>query len=364
MRQNIRLFFSFVTVLLIFSSITVVNAEKTILEILPKESRVRFNEEELESYNTSQVQEKLSFNKIVSWILNAIKENLPHFIKMLTTLICLVLIFALLEHFSFSKTEKSYKFIIACLASAVLTLLLLNYFSDSCEIIEENITTIRVFCDASIPIISALLVQGGNNFSSAFFSYAISLSGAVINALNNQLFLPLIKIFLAIGCCGCIWDDINFKPITEMIQKFIKWLIGIVFSVFTFALSAQSFLSRSSDNIAQKLLKNAANGIPYLGSLLSDGIDGVFTLANGTKNITSLVSISVIISVFIGPAILLLMQSIALYFTSTVAAVLGQKDCLLILSTVHKAYLLMLSLFLVSVLMCIVCLLLICIGIN
>ncbi len=364
MKRHIRFVFSFIAVILLFSSTNIAFAQQTIIEILPKESRIKFDESELDSYNPIDLQEKLSFHKILDWISSALKENLPHFVKMLTTLLAHIFLFSLLDHFSFSKTEKSYRFIISCLASAVLTLLLLNYFSDSCKIIEENITTIRVFCDASIPIITALLIQGGNTFLSTFFSYSVSLSGAIINSINSQLFMPLIKIFLAIGCCECIWDDINFNPITDMIQKFIKWLIGIVFSVFTFAVSAQNFLTRSGDTVAQKLLKNAANGIPFLGSMLSDGIDGVFTLANGTKNITSLVCIGVIISVFIGPALLLLMQSIALYLTSTLAKLLGQKDCVSILYTVHKAYLLMLSLFLVSVLMCIVCLLLICLGAN
>ena len=364
MKRNIQFVFCFIGVLLTFSSNNIVLAQQTIVNILPEESRIKFDESELDGYDLSKLQEKLSFHKILDWISTAIKENLPQFVKMLTTLLWHVFLFSVLDHFSFSKTEKSYRFIISCLASTVLTLLLLNYFSDSCKVIEESITTIRVFCDASIPIITALLIEGGNTFLSAFFSYSISLSGAVINSLNSQLFMPLIKMFLAVGCCGCIWDDINFNPITEMIQKFIKWLIGIVFSVFTFAVSAQSFLSRSGDTIAQKFLKTAANGIPFLGSVLSDGIDGIFTLANGTKNITSLIGIGVIISVFIGPALLLLMQSIALYLTSSVAELLGQKDCVSILCTVHKAYLLMLSLLLVSVLMCIVCLLLICLGAN
>ncbi len=359
MRRIINFSISFVILLCICSPC--VNAE-TILEIIPDESRVVLDEGVLS--DPTGLIDQLSFDKILSLILESVKEYLPDFFELMVSILSLVLFFVLLDRFSFSKTENSYRFIVTCLASSILTLFLVGYFSTACTLIEKNLETIRVFCDASIPVIAALLIEGGNNFSSAFFSYGVSLSGTLINSLNDHIFMPLIRIFLAVGCCGCIWEDVDFSAITDMIQKFIKWMIGIVFSVFTFTLSMQNILAGSADNVARRVLKNAAGSVPYMGSVLSKGLDGIFTLAGGTKNASSIVGIVVIVSIFIGPALMLGLQSLALYFATTAARLFGQKDCLSILKTVHKAYLLMLGLFLVSVLMSIVCFLVICLGAN
>lgn len=338
------------------------DAESNIMDLIPEQAKDVLEGIEPTATDPSELINVMSFGKVVEWLTSALQRYMPEFCKMTASILSFVLLFSLLDHFSFSKAEKGYRFVINCFTSAVLTVMLFDYFSAASELIEENTETIRVFCDACIPIVTALLITGGKNFSAAFFSYAVSLSSSIISSLMQTVFMPLIRIFLAIGCCGCIWDDINFSAINDMIEKFIKWLIGIVFSVFTFSLGMQNTLCRSSDNALQKILKNAAGSIPFMGSYISKGLDGAYTLASGTGTVTAIVGALAIIAVFIGPALMLTMQSLALYFSMNAASLFGQKDCLSILKTVHKAYVLMLSLFLVSVLMCIICFLLICVG--
>ena len=107
MKRNIQFVFCFISVILAFSSNNIVLAQQTIVNILPEESRIKFDESELDGYDLSKLQEKLSFHKILDWISTAVKENLPQFVKMLTTLLWHVFLFSVLDHFSFSKTEKS-----------------------------------------------------------------------------------------------------------------------------------------------------------------------------------------------------------------------------------------------------------------
>ena len=99
-----------------------------------------------------------------------------------------------------------------------------------------------------------------------------------------------------------------------------------------------------------------------MGSVLSQGLDGAFTLASGTKTATSVIGIAVIVAVFIGPALLIGLQTLALYIATTFSEMFASKGNLSVLKTVHGAYELMLGLFLISVLMSIICFLVICIG--
>ena len=353
-----------ICILVLLNFFTVTVGAETILDIIPDESKVEFENEEILEAPSNELREKTSFESILNLIISGAKEYLPDFCRLMLSLLMFVMFFSMMDQLSFTKISGSNRLVISCLASAVMALFLIAYFSNACTIIEKNLETICVFCDASIPIITVLLIQGGKSFASTLFSYSISLSSTLINSMSDSIFMPLIRIYFAVGCCAGIWTDVDFSAVTDMIQKFIKWLIGIVFSIFTFAITIQNVLVKSADNTAQKILKNAAAGIPYMGSVLVKGLDGAFMIASGTKNTSCIVGIAVILSVFAGPAIMLCMQSVALYIAMTASKLFGQNDCLTILKTVHKAYLLMLSLFLVSVLMCIICFLMICLGVN
>lgn len=333
-----------------------------ITDIIPKQVEKAF--ENISADDTVGAVESLSFDRFLGLFTNTIKDCLPQFTAMLVQILVLVLLFSLYGYFSFNKTGQSYRLIIGCLAQAVLIVMLFDYFVDACRLIEENLRTICVFCDASVPVITALLVTSGKNFAAAFFSYSVSLCGTLIAALSQSIFLPLIQIMMALGCCASIWDDINFGALIDGAERFIKWSVGILFSVYSFALSMQNMLVRSSDNVTRKVIKSAAGSIPFMGKFLSEGLDGAFVIATGTKTASAVIGISVIVAIFIAPALLLAMQCVALYFSVTAARMFGQKECAVILKTVHRAYVLMLGLFLISVLMCIICFLLICLGVS
>ena len=337
-------------------------AETDIKSIIPSDVLNQLQLEEIDTTDPSTALNAFSFKNIMQLLQSSIKRYLPQFTSFLANILIIVFLFAILEQVSLGKIESSYRFVLTCVGNAILVLLLYRQFASTCALIEENLETIRVFCDASIPVLSGLLITGGKNFAATLFSYGISLSSALISGISAGICLPLIRIYLAIGCCGTVWEDIHFHAMTDMIKKFIKWLIGIVFSVFTLTLSLQGILSKSADNMAQKVLKTAAGSIPFMGSVLSQGLDGAFTLASGTKTATSVIGIAVIVAVFIGPALLIGLQTLALYIATTFSEMFASKGNLSVLKTVHGAYELMLGLFLISVLMSIICFLVICIG--
>lgn len=350
---------------ILFLSVFSIPAEaKSIVQIIPNDSKIEFDEGILSNSDPSQLLSQSSFEKIWEILIESVREYLPGFTNRLVGTFSFVFFAVVLERASVMKSGQSYQFIVSCLMSAILTLYLVGSFSNAINVIEKNLETIRVFCDASIPIMTALLIQGGKGFASSFYSYSISLCGVVINSLCDKVCFPLIKMLIAVGCLGNVWNDIDLSAVTELIQKFIKWLIGIVFSVFTAALSMQKIITKSADTTFQKVLKSAAGGIPYMGSVLSKGIDGAFALSGSTQSISSIVGIMVILSIFVGPMVMLGLECLAIYISLSAARLFGQKDCILILKIMHKAYLLVLGLFLVSVLMCVICFLMMCLGAN
>ncbi len=356
-----------VLLLIIFSLIIVcpfsVNCaaeSKEISDIVPEDLKNILNEE-----NTStpaKLANTLSFSNIMSFIVKVLKSHLPQFTKLLYTVLAIIIFLEITRHLS--GQNESQKLILSCFASISLLLLLYTDFVKLCDICTESIETVQIFCSASVPIISALLISGGKSISASLFSGCISLCSTITSALIKSVFLPLIRIFLAIGSCGALWEDVHISSLIDLIQKFIKWAVGIVFSVFTFSISLQSILVKNADNLAQKVLKTAAGSIPIFGGALSKGLDSTFVLATGSQGLSAGIGIGIIIMSFFGPAIMLALNTLALYLSCTIAQLFEQKESIYILKTVYKAYQLLLGIFFVSVIMCIMCFLLICMGAN
>ncbi len=335
-----------------------------IRSVIPNDVLKEYNLDRVDINDPAASISSFSFRNILQIVVDSIKKFLPESCTLLFSILGIVLLFSLLEHFSLAHSEKNHHIIVSYIGNAAMLLMLYHYFANSCALVEESLSTIRVFCDASVPIITALLISSGKSFGASVFSYGISLCGSLISALSITICIPLIRIFMMIGSCATIWQDIHFSSITDLIKKFIKWAIGIVFSVFSFTLSVQSILSGSADNLAKKALKGAAGTIPFMGSVLSQGLDGAFMIASGTKTASAVVGAGVIIMIFIGPAILIALQAMALYLSVATASFFGQKNCLSILKTMYDVYILLLGLFLVSVLMCIINFLIICLGMS
>lgn len=351
------------TLILFLSFAVVSHANSDICEIIPEEISSEFNLDNVDDKPES-ILTAFSFANVANLIFDNIKDSFPLFIKLIAEILLILILLVIAQQLAQSSTLKIYQFISSCLGSAILTLVLIHRFANACTLIENNLQTIKVFCNASIPIITSFLITTGKNFAATLFSYGISLSGSLIAVLTNDVCMPLLRIYIAIGCCGTIWTDLNFSALTDLIKKMIQWTIGVIFSVFTFTFSVQSVLSRSADNIARKTLKTAAAGIPFLGSVLSQGMDGAFILISGAKNSAAIIGVGVITAMFIGPAIQIILQIFALRISQTLAQLFGAESCGLVLKTVCGAYELMLGLFLVSVLMSNICFLMICVGAN
>ena len=335
-----------------------------ITEIIPSELKDEFKTYSAQTNEPESMLELFSFNNVLALLKRSAQKAIPEVTEFLSSILIVVILFGFLEQFSLDTVGNGFRVALVGLANAALLMLLYRQFATACLMVTENLETIRVFCDASIPIITALLISGGKTFGATLFSYAVSLSSALIPSLSSSICLPLIRIYLSLGCCGSIWEDLSFSSLTALIKKAIKWLIGIVFSVFSFSLSVQNVISRTSDNITQKTLKTAAGTIPFVGTMLAEGIGGTYTLINGTKTTSSLIGIAVIVSVFAGPAIIIGLQTFMMYVAVTFTDLFNIKSCKSVLHTVLGAYELLFGLFMVSVLMSVICFLVICIGAN
>lgn len=238
-------------------------------------------------YDLSSVLEYL-----IKFVFNDVFVFLPTFLCVLSiSLIC-----SILQHVKSSFVTEGVAEIsfFICMMSIILML--------SAEIISfyENtkitIETIAKLTEIMSPIMLTLMLAVGGNVSASVYTPTVAfLSGNVINIILS-IVLPLVGIMTIFSIASNFSYSIKLNKFSEFTVSIIKWIIGIIITVYSLFLSVQGLTSATFDGISIKAAKYAlSNSIPIVGGFIKDGFDLVVA---GSVLIKNSVGILVIFSIF------------------------------------------------------------------
>lgn len=338
---------------------------QSMLDAAPDEVANELSDVEIDAASPDSLADKLSFSAILEMVLNAFKKAFSKQSKILATVLTLILFSVILKSFEDDFSGKAISTLLSTVSSTAVILLTMSAIQNCVDIVRGALESMTVFTGACIPVLSALLISSGQVFASALFSSSVVLCSNLSNACATYLLVPLVNIFIALGICTAVSDDFNFSEVTAYIKKFIKWCIVSFTSIFTFAVSLQSFLAAGADSVAKKGIKIAVDSlIPIVGSALSESVDGVFTLAGGVKTSFAIIGILVIVSIFLPVLAVTAINAAALILCKCFASFLGEQRLAKVTSVIADGFLMLMSIAGAAVIMTIIAYLAVCLNIR
>lgn len=148
-----------------------------------------------------------------------------------------------------------------------------------------------------VPVFSSMLVAGGQPASAAIFSGFFLSTALFLAEIAATVVLPLIQMLIALHTASGLCDVSVVSAMAQMVQRVVKWGLGLVSTIFVTFLGLQNFLAGASDSLAMKTGKFLiSSSIPIVGQAVSSTIGAVgagIKLARGTAAIGLLVAIAV-----------------------------------------------------------------------
>ena len=256
------------------------------------------------------------FDFVKDIIFLEVKTYLPILISVLAIAIFCGIMQALRSSFNFEGVGDVVFFV--CLLAIILLLSkqIIGFYKNT----KNTIENISKLTEILSPIILSLMIACGGNVSASVYSPTVGfLSGGVINVFKNVV-LPLVGIVLIFSLLSNITTSVKLNKFTEFFSGVIKWVIGIIVTIFTLFISLQGIASATFDGVSIKAAKyTISNSIPIVGGFLRDGFDLVVA---GSVLIKNAVGISVVIALFytiLVPVFSMLTFSILLKFVSAVS---------------------------------------------
>jgi len=238
-----------------------------------------------------------------------VKDFLPTFISVIIiAVICGFLHKNRNTNIGESVSEITY---FAAILSIILLLMVKIYpLIKNTEIVIKNIAKL---IEIMSPIIVTLMVAVGGNVSASVYKPIVAFfTGAFVNVVLN-IIVPLILLFAVFNVGASFSSVIKFNKFADFCAGAIKWILGILATIFGLFLSIQGLTSAHFDGISLKAAKYAiSNSVPIVGGFLKDGFDIVIAASVLIKNSIGVCGIVVLIYLILSPVLYLSVLSILL----------------------------------------------------
>ncbi len=168
----------------------------------------------------------------------------------------------------------------------------------------EVIRNISVFMRTLLPVTLVSLASSGAVISASTFELVLMSVIEITQWTIEKLFLPLVLMSAALNIISNLSTGFRAEKIVQLINKTVKWGLGIMLTIFVGITGLQGIAAGSADGLTVKVTKFAAsNLIPMVGGILSETVETVMNCSVVIKNSIGVVGIIIVIAMNVVPVL-------------------------------------------------------------
>ena len=215
----------------------------------------------------------------------------------------------------------------------------------------EGMRGLSEFFSLFIPVASGILVSGGAVNTAAASGAGMNVTVSLISGIGTPFFLSVAAFSLAVGAV-CSFGDGALLNLSGSVKSFFMWAIGLVCATLMGAMSLQSFIAITRDNTMMRAAKYAAQSmIPIVGGTVSGALSTLATGLAYAKSIVGVGALTVIMSMFLSPLIVLLLYRLVISFCSGLAGYFGVGRAVRVFSALRLSFDIYIAVYAVSLIL-------------
>ena len=249
-------------------------------------------------------QYNLNFDSVISYLFNAFFNNVFRSLPTFMSIIAISIFCSIMQSVRSSFLSDSTADMILFVSLISIILLLTGELVSLYENTQITIKNIANLTEIMSPIILTLMVASGGTVSASVYQpTVVFLSSGVVNIFLIAV-LPMIGTIIVFNVISNFSDSVKLNKYTELFSGVIKWIIGIIITVFSIFITVQGISSATFDGISIKATKFAiSNSVPIIGGFLKDGFDLVVAGSILIKNVIGITCVFALFYVIISPVL-------------------------------------------------------------
>lgn len=263
-------------------------------------------------------------------------DDLLKFLPLASIIIAVSLIGSMIQGIR-PTNNKSISNIVHFVTYGVIVVIILSIVVKMIGLTVSTLQNIKLQMDILFPILLTLLSAVGGTVSTSIYQPAMALLAGMILNLFTYVLLPIFIFSIVFSIVSNLSNSIKLDKFTSFFNSTYKWLVGLIFTVFTAFLSIQGITAGGIDNISIKTAKFAIKSyVPILGSYLSDGMGVILVSSNLIKNTVGATGLFLLLATILSPLIQLVLFMLLLKLMAGIIEPLGNKQIANFISTLSK----------------------------
>lgn len=260
------------------------------------------------------------FSAIISLLIVDVKNCFPFML----TLIAIGILANLLSEFKSSNESTSDIVHFACFG--IMIIIVLYTFKDVLTLTSSTLSLILRQMQLVFPILIAMLASIGSFSTISIYNPLVAVLTTIVSVVFEKFLYPLFIAMFLFTILGSITSTIKLDKIQSFISSSFKWIVGIVFTLFTAFLSLQGISAGKFDGVSIKATKFAVKSyIPIIGSYLSEGMDFLVLSSVLVKNTIGLVGVFILFLSVLSPIISIVILKLCLQLSSAILELSGSN---------------------------------------
>ena len=278
-------------------------------------------------------------------VLDVFLDNILSLLPIISVIIGISILASMLQGIKPSTNGKSISNVINFVTYGVIVVLILSLLTKMLFETSNTIISIKSQMDAIFPILLTLLTAVGGSVSASIYQPAMVLLTNVISGFVTYILLPIFIFSIVFSIVSNLSSQIKLDKFSGFLNSTYKWLMGLVFTIFTAFMSLQGISASSVDGISIRTAKYAIKSyVPLLGSYLSDGMGIILASSNLIKNAVGAGGLFLLLATILSPLIDLIVFMLALKLVAGIIEPLGNKEIANFISSISKSLTLLIAL--------------------
>ena len=282
--------------------------------------------ENSEEYGASSFLEKVKqlingeysgdFGGLFNSVSNIFVSDFKKLIPLLATILAIAILSNLMSEFKV-KSNKNLGNIVHFVCYNAIIIIVCTSITNLINVASGAISSMQSQMEIIFPIILTLMASVGSTVSVGIYQPTLAmLSGLIVN-IFNYIVLPIFIISFVISVVGNLSNNVKLNKFSSLLNDVFKWIIGVVFTVFTGVLTIKGISAGSFDSVSIRTTKFAIkNYIPIVGGYLSDGFNILMASSVLIKNAVGTAGLFLIFISIISPIITILIFKWSLHLLS------------------------------------------------
>lgn len=218
----------------------------------------------------------LTPESIFSQIGNVASEKSSGPLHAALSVLAVILLCALMNGLKLSFGERPMSGVIGLVGTLCICTIVVQPVVTCIQHVALVIKGAAAFLLACIPVLTGIMVAGGQGVSAGTYNILMVAAGNVISLVAAVVVVPLLNIFLAFSIVSAISPAFRLSGLCDLFSSAVKWILTFCMTVFSGLLTVQTVVSSAADSAGAKTMKFVVSAfVPVVGSALGDALASV-----------------------------------------------------------------------------------------